>query len=223
MCIAAVNVTCINKPFNAGTIAAMHPSYIRLMESAKKATAGTSQPINRPADLARHMNESAQRIHNWQTRGVSKEGALKAETLYGVSANHILEGVDSPRVPAAPQQATGALLEPVQLDHSEKTEGLGLNEFLNYLNGLYPQAALTPEEVIEEAEAYREYASKRVANRILKQRFQAPGAVSDSRVEAAFSEAQRREREMTSRGQQLVESPLSSHHPRPPAKKKGAS
>lgn len=198
----------------------MHPSYIRLMDAAKKATAGTSQPINRPAELARAMNESPQRIHNWQVRGVSKEGALKAETLYGVSANHILDGVESSRPAVAPQQGAGASDEPVLPDHSEKTEGLGLNEFLNYLNSLYPHAALSPEEVIEEAEAYREYASKRVANRILKQKFQAPGAVPDARVEEAYAEAQRRERRHAPTPEtQLVESPARHPHRRSGDKK----
>lgn len=218
-----VNTACINKTFSARTIAAMHPSYIRLMEAAKEATANTKQPISRPSDLARHMTESPQRIHNWQVRGVSKEGALKAETLYGVSANYVLDGADS-RPAAAPQKNAGASDEPVQLDHSEKTEGLGLNEFLNYLNSLYPQAALSPEEVIEEAEAYREYASKRVANRILKQKFQAPGAVPDTRVEAAYAEAQRRERRLApAPDQQLVDSPMAGRQGRSNDKKSGTS
>jgi hypothetical protein len=217
-----VNAACINKPFNAGTIAAMHPSYIRLMEAAKEATANTSQPINRPSDLARHMNESPQRVHNWQVRGVSKEGALKAETLYGVSANYVLEGAES-RPAAAPQKKPGASDEPVQLDHSEKTEGLGLNEFLNYLNSLYPQASLTPEEVIEEAEAYREYASKRVANRILRQKFQAPGPVPDARVEEAFAAAHlRRQRQPPTPEKQLVDNPTRPVRRRPGDKKVGS-
>jgi hypothetical protein len=219
----SVNIACINKPFNAGTIAAMHPSYIRLLAAAKEATANTKQPISRPSDLARHMTESPQRIHNWQVRGVSKEGALKAETLYGVSANYVLEGAET-KPTAAPQKNLGAPDEPVQLDHSEKTEGLGLNEFLNYLNSLYPQAALSPEEVIEEAEAYREYASKRVANRILKQKFQAPGAVPDARVEAAYAEAQRRERrQATAPEKQLIDSPMAGQQRRSTDKKSGTS
>lgn len=86
---------CINEVFTAGTIGVMDSSYIRLMEAAKKATLGTANAISRPGELARHMNESPQRIHNWQVRGVSKEGAIKAEGLYGVSASYILEGSES--------------------------------------------------------------------------------------------------------------------------------
>jgi len=199
----------------------MHPSYIRLMEAAKEATANTKQPISRPSDLARHMTESPQRIHNWQVRGVSKEGALKAETLYGVSANYVLEGAES-KASAAPQKNSGAPDEPVQLDHSQKREGPGLNEFLNYLNARYPQAPLTPEEVIEEATAYREYLTQRLARRLLKREFQAPEPVPDARVEAAFSEAQRREREATDR--QLIESPIAKRRRHAPDKKRsGAS
>ena len=123
----------------------------------------------------------------------------------------------------APQQGQGAPNEPVQLDHSGKTEGLGLNEFLNYLNSLYPQAALSPEEVIEEAEAYREYASKRVANRILKQKFQAPSPVPDARVEEAFAAAQlRKQRRPPAPEQQLVDNPMRPARRRPGDKKVGS-
>lgn len=92
--IDEVNTVYINKVFSAGTIAHMDPSYTRLMAAAQKATQKAKDAIQRPADLARHMNESPQRIHNWQARGVSKEGALKAEVLYGVSATYILEGTE---------------------------------------------------------------------------------------------------------------------------------
>lgn len=94
-------------------------------------------------------------------------------------------------------------------DTPEKREGLGLNEFLNYLHGLYPQAPLTPGEIKEEASAYQEYAAKRVAHRLLKQKFGATDAVTDARVEAAFGAAQDRERRGAKPDQQLVGSPLS--------------
>jgi hypothetical protein len=121
-----------------------------------------------------------------------------------------------------PDEAAGASDEPSKLDHSRKVEGLGLNEFLNYLNALYPQAPLTPEEVIEEAEAYREFASKRVANRILKQKFNAPNPVSDARVEQAFGSAPRSV-DSPAPDQQLVESPLARPGQRSAVKKKGTS
>jgi hypothetical protein len=196
----------------------MHPSYVRLMEAAKKATAGTSQPISRPSQLARAMNESPQRIHNWQERGVSKEGAIKAEKLYGVSVNHILEGGT-----AATQRSAGASNEPAQPDTPEKQGGLALNEFLNYLNARHPRAPLTPDEVIEEAEAYREYVAQRLARRLLKRDFQAPEPVPDARVEAAFAEAQRRERAAQEPEQQLIDNPLKARAQKRSTGKKAGS
>lgn len=101
----SVNAMYINEVFTPPTIGPMHPSYIRLMEAAKMATGGTAREVHRPADLARDINESPQRIHNWRTRGVSKEGAIKAEKLYGVSATFILDGAE-PR--PSPTQPSGA-------------------------------------------------------------------------------------------------------------------
>lgn len=117
--IRFVNAMYINEAFTTGTIGEMHPSYIRLMEAAKKATQGTAQAISRPADLARHMIESPQRIHNWQVRGVSKEGAIKAEGLYGVSVSYVLDGTES----QAPQQFSGPPLPPPNFaDRREVTD-----------------------------------------------------------------------------------------------------
>lgn len=130
---------------------------------------------------------------------IGKDFAAALGRAYG-------EGRPEGWINVAPQQETGATDELVPPDHSPKGEGLGLNEFLNYLTSLYPMAALTPEEVIEEAEAYREFAAKRVANRLLKHRFQAPGPVSDERVEAAYGTAQARERRVSE--QQLIDSPM---------------
>lgn len=178
--------------------------------------------LKRPAfkEVAARTRKSAEYVYQVYT-GLKRVGADFASAL----DREFSDGRPAGWINVAPQQAAGAPDELVQPDHSEKREGLGLHEFLSYLNSLYPQAALTPEEVIEEAEAYREYASKRVANRILKQKFRAPDAVPDSRVEQAFAEAQRRERGVApSIDKQLVDNPLSSTaHRRSPTKKKGAS
>jgi len=79
--------------FNDETMPRMHPSFSRLLECARQATASAAVPIRTQTDLARDMIESPQRIQNWKTRGVSKEGALKAQALYRASATYILEGV----------------------------------------------------------------------------------------------------------------------------------
>jgi len=177
--------------------------------------------LKRPAfkEIAARTRKSVEYVYQVYS-GVKRVGPDFASAL----DREFAHGRPPGWINVAPQKSDGAADEPVQPDHTGKREGLGLNEFLNYLNSLYPQAALTPEEVIEEAEAYREYASKRVANRILKQRFQAPGPVADSRVEEAFAEAQRRERRNAPPpDQQLVESPISKRSGRASDKKKGAS
>ncbi|HEX7639850.1 MAG TPA: hypothetical protein VF457_15745 [Burkholderiaceae bacterium] len=98
----------INELFSPETIQVMreHPSFTRLMEAARAATAGTPNAITTQAALARHMNESDQTIYNWKKRGgVSKEGAIKAERLYGTTADFILQGEGSVHVFMKPPAA----------------------------------------------------------------------------------------------------------------------
>lgn len=64
----------------------MHESMKRLQEVAK---------TNRNSDIARDLNVGASTVTNWASRGVSKEGALKAADHYGSNANYILEGQSS--------------------------------------------------------------------------------------------------------------------------------
>lgn len=63
-----------------------HPTLSRLFYAAKVAS---------PSALAKAMNESEQAITNWAKRGVSKEGAIKAEHLFGRSAGWVLTGNES--------------------------------------------------------------------------------------------------------------------------------
>lgn len=50
----------------------------------------------KPAELARKLGESEQTMTNWGKRSVSKSGALKAEEIFGISANWILMGDHTP-------------------------------------------------------------------------------------------------------------------------------
>lgn len=50
----------------------------------------------KPAELARKLGESEQTMTNWGKRNVSKSGALKAEEVFGISANWILMGDHTP-------------------------------------------------------------------------------------------------------------------------------
>ena len=64
----------------------IHPSVAGLYEAARL------RGHDAPAVVARALNVSAQRLQNWEERGISKEGALAAQRLYGADANELLEG-----------------------------------------------------------------------------------------------------------------------------------
>ena len=76
------NTMCNNILFNAFTIWPMHPSMAMLYEAAR-----ASKQLGIPSDVARAMNASPQTIKNWEYRGISKEGALLAQELFGCDAN----------------------------------------------------------------------------------------------------------------------------------------
>jgi SOS-response transcriptional repressor LexA len=61
-----------------------HPSAARLLEAADRFGDRS------PTEIARKMNVSVQKVFNWLSRGVSKEGALQAQATYKVDANWIL-------------------------------------------------------------------------------------------------------------------------------------
>ncbi|GAB3388262.1 hypothetical protein [Lysobacter fragariae] len=44
--------------------------------------------------VAKRLNESAQTVNNWDTRGVSVPGAVKAQRLFSISCTWILDGAE---------------------------------------------------------------------------------------------------------------------------------
>lgn len=74
-----------------------HPTFERLLSAAREVNA----EISGPQKLADAMNESAQTVTNWGTRGVSAKAAAKAQSLLGVSSTYILEGIGPRFVRAA--------------------------------------------------------------------------------------------------------------------------
>lgn len=92
-----VNTMCNNGLFSYRTMAPMdsdgslHETTRRLYEAAK-AVGGDDAP----AKVAVRMNISPQTLQNWEPRGVSRDGALKAQATYGCDANWILSGTKSP-------------------------------------------------------------------------------------------------------------------------------
>lgn len=79
----------------------MHIQMDRLYQAAKELAGVEGQ-----TDVAMALGQSPQTAHNWEKRGVSKLGALKAQTVWGVSATWILTGEGS--MVLAPAAATVA-------------------------------------------------------------------------------------------------------------------
>lgn len=48
------------------------------------------------------MNVSAQTLNNWETRGISENGALLAQARYAVDANWLLDDANQKRTPPPP-------------------------------------------------------------------------------------------------------------------------
>ncbi|MBF9264608.1 LexA family transcriptional regulator [Paracidovorax cattleyae] len=85
----------------------MHESTARLYQAASEI-----KDVSGQSAVARLLGESPQNLKNWEVRGVSKAGALKAEELIGCSAAWVLAGDAPParrgEAPArAPSQESG--------------------------------------------------------------------------------------------------------------------
>jgi phage repressor protein C with HTH and peptisase S24 domain len=88
------NATFNNKVFRPVTIAGMpsahkvmHESATRLYEAAQKL-----RGVTKPAEVARLLNISQQNLTGWEKRGVSSEGAIAAQSIFGVSATWLVNG-----------------------------------------------------------------------------------------------------------------------------------
>ncbi len=65
-------------------------TFFRLM----KAASALENPIKGPSALAIALGEAPQTVTNWAVRGVSKQGATKAQSTLGISATWTLEGIE---------------------------------------------------------------------------------------------------------------------------------
>lgn len=81
------NTTFNNILFTKQKISHMHASTDRLYQAAKQL-----RDISGQSAVARLLNESPQTVKNWETRGVSRAGAMTAETVIGVRAAWLLTG-----------------------------------------------------------------------------------------------------------------------------------
>lgn len=65
----------------------MHPQMERLYLAAREL-----RKVQGQSELARALNTSPQAIHNWESRGVSKQGMLLAQRIIGCSASWLETG-----------------------------------------------------------------------------------------------------------------------------------
>lgn len=81
---------------------AVHPSIARLLDDAIQATANRplNQRVRSLADLRRMLDVSHQTMGNWKVRGISTEGALRAEILFGIPASRLLHLVATTQEPS---------------------------------------------------------------------------------------------------------------------------
>lgn len=77
----------------------MHVQMKRLYEAAEVLAGLKTQ-----AELARALNQSQQTVNNWEARGISKAGLLKAQSAIGCSATWLETG--EPPMALAPRLAT---------------------------------------------------------------------------------------------------------------------
>lgn len=87
---------------------ATHPSTERLYTAAAQAPFFDTEP----AKIAKRLNTSVQVVQNWKKRGISKEGALEIQRIYGFDPRWILgaDGGDG-RAPARRVERNGTAVE----------------------------------------------------------------------------------------------------------------
>lgn len=70
----------------------MHESTKRLLDFARESTREQAVPVTDFAGMIDALGVSSAVMTNWKKRGVSKEGALIAEKVFGCSAHWLLNG-----------------------------------------------------------------------------------------------------------------------------------
>ncbi|MDR5756995.1 S24 family peptidase [Caballeronia sp. LZ035] len=92
-----------NNLFRCGMMSPMQDSTKRLYEAVDVIS---PSPLLSKADVARFLNESQQRVKNWESRGVPSNFAMEFEKAHGVSARWLLFGEGAMQVGASQTDPT---------------------------------------------------------------------------------------------------------------------
>ncbi|MDR5784091.1 S24 family peptidase [Caballeronia sp. LZ065] len=110
-----------NNLFRCGMMSPMQDSTKRLYEAVDVIS---PSPLLSKADVARFLNESQQRVKNWESRGVPSNFAMEFEKAHGVSARWLLFGEGAMQVGAS--QADPAPRPMVRAQTRDSAENLPL-------------------------------------------------------------------------------------------------
>lgn len=92
----------------------MHPSILRLLDYARRKVRASIDP----SDIQKQLGVSVAVMTNWKNRGISKEGAIKAEQVFGCSVSWVMHGSG-----AEDSASAGNLQEAM---HDPIRQGIGL-------------------------------------------------------------------------------------------------
>lgn len=100
------NAVCNNKTFSAVRLAPMHETTERLYKAARDLRGADT-----PSEVARLLGESQQTLKNWEYRGMSKQGILKAQAAIGCRAEWLTTGSGRmSEAEPAPMSGTGNVI-----------------------------------------------------------------------------------------------------------------
>jgi SOS-response transcriptional repressor LexA len=125
-----------NNLFNSLIIGGMHKSMERLYYAAKTLKGIAIDEHGHKSSVAKLLNVSSYTINNWENRGISKDGMIKAEAAIGCAASWLETGhgnmiIDPSKMSAAHKRDRGEvpLLSWIQAGHwTDTTQGFDDND-----------------------------------------------------------------------------------------------
>lgn len=182
------NTACNNGLFSGGTITPMHPTTERLYQAARdlKRTVGQSA-------VAALIGESPQTVKNWESRGVSSQGAINAGAIIGFNVQWLKSGVGQMA------DASGA----------SRSAPLNESDFTPYTVNPYSDTKMILAPVVEwaslESDLYKDN------KEVIASRFEAISAGAKPNTKWVEVEADM-PRLMLSRGDLVLITPVSGQH-----------